>query len=685
MKLFALSHLSVQEDEYQRGLIITDDIAIEPILDFNLYTNATVKIIKESYPKFTIGLFGDWGTGKTTLMNSIYKKLQTDNETILVRFETWRYEREEQFALIPLLKTIAFALPNEKQFQALRQKLKRGAINLFKKSPDIASSILSTYLGEYAGKVSEEVFESFRKEFNSKLELLSEVDRDTLYFDGFEDIRKEIQKIRQKNLTFRIVVFVDDLDRCSPKKALEVLESIKVFLGMEGFIYVIGLSRDIVTKLIDIEYEETGISGEQYIKKMIQIPITLPKWDHKDIDKLMQDFINKELIHKDYKNLIDRDLISTAVENNPREVKRFLNNFIVAYEIFHTIKNFNAKELLLIQAIQLRWNEFYNLLMTSDPSFRSELSKYSQMDDEKRLKILDTNEVEEDNEKDYVLRIKHLLSNYKTDVELWNFLRKNSDTLSNISDLTIYRRSVEVGLEPTIQISSTYQEAYALLQNGDVATFNQRITEFGDLNLKGARLRNANLGGAKLNRARLTEADLNLADLNCAYLNYANLSGASLREASLVGTDVSRADLSRADLSRADLTNVFLRKSNLRGATLTEADLSGATLTEADLREADLTRAILAGTNLKDANLSGTNLNDSIIIQPKYEYLILDSKTTFKRAIIDDQVFIDFILRFTKNVPEKIRNKSELKIKLLKRISDEEIVADILSMSELPE
>jgi ABC-type Mn2+/Zn2+ transport system ATPase subunit len=79
--------LSIKEDEYQRGLIITDDIAIHPILDFNLYTNAIVKIIKDSYPKFTIGLFGDWGTGKTTLMNSISKALQNDNNSILVRGE----------------------------------------------------------------------------------------------------------------------------------------------------------------------------------------------------------------------------------------------------------------------------------------------------------------------------------------------------------------------------------------------------------------------------------------------------------------------------------------------------------------------------------------------------------------------------------------------------------------------
>ena len=148
------------------------------------------------------------------------------------------------------------------------------------------------------------------------------------------------------NHNFRIVVFVDDLDRCSPKKTLEVLESIKVFLGMEGFIYVIGISHDIVIKLIDIEYEKSGVKGEQYIKKMIQIPITLPKWDNKDISQLVRDFIERDVIHEKYKGAIEDniDLISKAVENNPREVKRFLNNFIVAYEIFAEREGIKPKE-----------------------------------------------------------------------------------------------------------------------------------------------------------------------------------------------------------------------------------------------------------------------------------------------------------------------------------------------------
>ena len=613
--------MSVKEDEYQRGLIITDDIAIDPILDFNLYTNAIVKIIKDSYPKFTIGLFGDWGTGKTTLMNSVYRILQSDKNSILVRFETWRYEREEQFALIPLLKTIAFALPDEKQFQSLKQKLKRGAINFLKKSPDIASSLISRYLGEQAGKITEEVIDSFRKEFNSKLELLAEIDRDTLYFDGFEDIRTEIQKLRENNPDFRIVVFVDDLDRCSPRKTLEVLESIKVFLGMVGFIYIIGLSHDIVTKLIDIEYKESGVKGEQYIRKIIQIPITLPKWDNKDITKLIQDFKDRELIHKKYQDLIDSDLISVAVENNPRDVKRFLNNFIIAFEIFNSIKNFRANELLLIQAIQLRWNAFYNLLMAySDKRFHKELQKYIQMSEDIRSKKLESDETEEDN-KNEVLRIRTLLRNYKSDTELWNFLTKNSNTLGSIVDLSIYRRAIEVGIDPTIQTSTINQEAYNLLRSGKIDLFNSRVKNFGILNLE--------------------RVDLLLADLK----------GANLKNANLINAKLASADLTDANLEGANLAWANLAWTNLTNANLTDANIE-----KANFRETTLIKAKLQGASLIGANLIRANLSNSTIISPVFDKTTkLSNDTIFIGASIKNPDFIDFIGRFTNYVPK--RNK----------------------------
>jgi predicted ATPase len=77
--------MSKHNDESKRSLILTDDIEINPILDFDLYTNTIFKIIENSYPKFTIGIFGDWGTGKTTLMNSVYNMLN-DKNIIKVHF-----------------------------------------------------------------------------------------------------------------------------------------------------------------------------------------------------------------------------------------------------------------------------------------------------------------------------------------------------------------------------------------------------------------------------------------------------------------------------------------------------------------------------------------------------------------------------------------------------------------------
>jgi putative protein kinase ArgK-like GTPase of G3E family len=76
-----MSNMETSEDlKLQKGLIITDDIAINPILDFNSYRDAILNIIRNSHPKFTIGVFGDWGSGKTTLMDSVERELESDKK-----------------------------------------------------------------------------------------------------------------------------------------------------------------------------------------------------------------------------------------------------------------------------------------------------------------------------------------------------------------------------------------------------------------------------------------------------------------------------------------------------------------------------------------------------------------------------------------------------------------------------
>jgi predicted KAP-like P-loop ATPase len=67
-------------------------------------------------------------------------------------------------------------------------------------------------------------------------------------------LEKALQELRKQDSDYRIVIFIDDLDRCNPEKALEVLESIKSFSDIEGIVYVIGMDSETINSLIKKKY-----------------------------------------------------------------------------------------------------------------------------------------------------------------------------------------------------------------------------------------------------------------------------------------------------------------------------------------------------------------------------------------------------------------------------------------------
>ncbi|HEY6949615.1 MAG TPA: pentapeptide repeat-containing protein, partial [Nitrososphaeraceae archaeon] len=645
---------------------------------------------------FTIGIFGEWGTGKTTLINSVDTALQTDGNLIRVKFEAWRYT-QEQFPLVSLLKNIAYALPSEKQFEVLKEKLVTSSINFHKNTTEILTSVISKFASE-EDEISQEMFDSFKKELISKIQLIAQLDKDSVYFDGLHEIKNEIKKLRLVNPTFRMVVFVDDIDKCSPKKVHDIFEIIRVFQDVEGFIFILGISDDMIIRLSEIGNRGKN-NGERYIKNLIQIHIALPKWSNEDIVKLVRDFIKKDMFHDNLKDVVDKniELISLAIENNPREIKRFLNNFIVAYEIFAGKKSFEARELifagkksfearelLVIQAIHLRWKKFYKILVKSDQSFFKVLDKYLKMDQETRLKNL---EMYEGKKGDDDIRVWKVLSDFKTDSDLWNFLGRNLDTLRNIRDWNMYRIAIDITVEPTtLYGKSINYEAVKLLQSGKISEFNdKRIIEFKTLSLSGADLRDADLRDADLRDADLRDADLRDADLRDADLRDADLMGANLSGARLVGTNLSGADLTSVRFWGANLARTRLWGANLRDAHLVGAKLHGANLGGARLAGANLGGARLAGVDLSGADLNHTELTNSIIINPDYELLTIDSTTVFNNATIDDPQFIDYISQYTRNVPQKIKDKKKLKRELAKKGVSEENIEELLSNSKIPE
>ena len=91
------------------GKILLDTPSEKPALGFGETARALAQLIIKSEPRFAVGIFGNWGSGKTTLMEAMKKRLLRKESVVVVEFNAWRFEREPQL-LVPLLDTVRAAI-----------------------------------------------------------------------------------------------------------------------------------------------------------------------------------------------------------------------------------------------------------------------------------------------------------------------------------------------------------------------------------------------------------------------------------------------------------------------------------------------------------------------------------------------------------------------------------------------
>jgi len=310
------------------------------VLDFPNYITTLSDLIKNSIPMYTIGIFGDWGTGKTTLMKNVQNSLERENCTC-IEFNAWRFAQEDRHATIPLMLTVITTLLQKpeikKQLQSTVSKLRDSAARVLSGLRTSVSFKIPFLLDV---KAEADFKEMLKNKAQNNYDEFLENSKPVLQ-EGIELIKSLLENSKgiDENSDLKLVVFIDDLDRCTPEKATEVLESIKVFFEMKGIVFVLGLSKEIIESAIDYKYKhlKPSFNGKDYLKKIIQVPFAIPSWTETEILKFTEALLekNKDLPYAEFFKK-ESKLISEAVESNPREVKRLLNNFILARQIKKT-------------------------------------------------------------------------------------------------------------------------------------------------------------------------------------------------------------------------------------------------------------------------------------------------------------------------------------------------------------
>lgn len=347
----------------------------------------------------TVGIFGLWGAGKSTLLNLIGKNYEENKDVIYVSINAWMFENYED-AKTAIMEALFREL---KDNERIPEKIRKSFVSLIKKidflkvgrkavataAPVIASFVTGNPLPlvlnlPNGAKEVEGAIKSLSDSVKGVKDdyLKDDETVDDSIVNNVRNFRNEFEKTLESEEISRVVVLIDDLDRCQPERIIETLEAIKLFLSVKKTTFIIAADENVIQYAIKKKYPNIdGFNIEldkEYIEKMIQVPIQIPELSPKDVqnyllllvlqkymepnefeilvskieqEKLMvqSGVIEMERLEeiygslndsislqdkKEYKEVVGailqiRKIASHTLKGNPRQIKRFLNTFIL--------------------------------------------------------------------------------------------------------------------------------------------------------------------------------------------------------------------------------------------------------------------------------------------------------------------------------------------------------------------
>lgn len=342
----------------------------------------------------TLGIFGPWGCGKTSLMEMLRRHIEAtkgDKKRKTLWFNAWMYEGSEEArsALIhALLGLFADEVTVVGEAKDLWNKLKKGA-SVLKLGKVITKSVM-TMSPDIDGLV--EAFDMESERIASTMES----------FDG--DLKRLMQLVQID----RVVVFIDDLDRCSSAKVIETFETIKLFLNTPTCTFVIGADAEKIKHAVGEQYGAQSDKKRQkdYLEKIVQIPFSIPAQDLRDIacyvgmlivgrhvndqaQKQLTDarkrFYDAEDVSGEFQSWVtenkiafDADsggevsteltkvlphinVLARGLQGNPRQIKRFLNILSLRQQLGEANKlDTDAGLLVKFAVLEYVWDDFFN-------------------------------------------------------------------------------------------------------------------------------------------------------------------------------------------------------------------------------------------------------------------------------------------------------------------------------------
>jgi len=270
------------------------------LLNNKAIADTIVKMLREHPARpITVGVHGDWGAGKSSVLAMIEANLETDKDVLCIRFNGWKFQGFED-AKIALIEGITSAILEKrpaltKANAVVRELFKR--IDWLKLTKKLGGLALTAYTGIPTADQMHTLLSALEALKSKPLDIFTK-DNIGATVDGIKTLIKPAleeknvpEEVRAFQLAFeklleeakvgQLIVLIDDLDRCLPDTAIETLEAIRLFVLTSKTAFVIAADEGMIEYSVKKHFP--GLSetpnaqnyARNYLEKLIQVPFRI--------------------------------------------------------------------------------------------------------------------------------------------------------------------------------------------------------------------------------------------------------------------------------------------------------------------------------------------------------------------------------------------------------------------------
>lgn len=475
-------------------------------------------IDKEELIPCTIGVFGDWGSGKSSLIRMLEDQYGDDEGTLVIKFNGWLFEGYEDAKTVLMGTIIENVIKEKKLENGLLDKawglLKRvNILKLIKSVGAVGAAYFSASTGD-PNMLNVGLAMAKEVDFNGVIKDKDDGNNAKSLRMGIQEFHKDFSELLEMSEIKKLLILIDDLDRCSPETIIATLEAIKLFLYVQNTVFVISADEKLIEYAVRKRFPDlegmVKSASRNYLEKLVQHPIRIPRLSAAEMEIYItllfisnyfkdSDFnsIRKEVLKAKYETsfhpsinfetykqilsnrennkLLEEDLllaiqiaptITQALDGNPRQCKRFLNMLMLRLKIAE-VKKLDIKKKILAKIMLLEY-------------FRNErfIELFRLVEQSKEYKTLfeesDTPSVGKKEESEQLKKkiknseISEMRSTWEKDDWMKDWL-KNEPSLKNINLEPYYYLTREKlsGLKITdIRVNTTVENLYNILISG---------------------------------------------------------------------------------------------------------------------------------------------------------------------------------------------------------------------------